>query len=145
MKNNEMKGYHVTVKGQEVFFYKTLSSGEASTEHHFMHALAKTQIELKEPLEVGGVTYYLIKVSLSKSKARKCYFKDEVSCSHLFEALKKGAMYRSIHELYDMDKRTPLGQGKFGEVRLGVSKKTHQKVAIKVISKSKMSSRELEL
>ena len=50
----------------------------------------------------------------------------------------------SISDEYDIQDTT-LGHGAFAEVRIGLDKITHQKYAIKIIDKSKMSKEEQEL
>jgi calcium-dependent protein kinase len=77
------------------------------------------------------------------TKTRIYYCKSEKEYNEWFEKLKIATGYTNLLDIYEV--KNKLGSGKFGLVKLGIDKKTGQKVAIKIMKKSSMDSSDLEL
>ena len=77
------------------------------------------------------------------TKTRIYFCKDEKEYNGWIENLKIATGYTDLLEIYDV--KNKLGSGKFGLVKLGINKKTGQKVAIKIMKKSSMDTSDLEL
>jgi len=71
------------------------------------------------------------------------FFKKKEDLEKTLEFLKVNLNIKNIQEDYEMKQN--LGKGQFGKVKLGVNKKSGEKVAIKIIEKKRLKGEELEL
>ena len=76
-------------------------------------------------------------------KERKYYVNSSEIYENFVKALKKSFGYLNFFDYYEM--LDDLGEGIFGAVKLGVEKKTNQRVAIKIIKKNKTKETDIEL
>jgi len=144
-KNGFMKQFLVKVVGKDICFYKLHDNGHPHDQHYLMHGLVGTQIEVREPVEEEGKVFYIVKIIITRQKARKLFFADKRTCEQCCRVFKEVSGFRSISDFYTFENKADLGEGKFGLVKLAISNETHQRVAIKVINKKKMKPEELEL
>ena len=125
-------------KMRDLYFYKN----KGDTEHKGMHNLNGLFLQKEKSVEYEGVTYYSFSM-VYPTKTRIYYCKNEKEYNEWIEKLKIATGYTNLLEIYDV--KNKLGSGKFGLVKLGIHKKTGQKVAIKIMKKSTMDSSDLEL
>jgi serine/threonine protein kinase len=71
------------------------------------------------------------------------FCKKKHEMENFLNILRKKMNLKEISEIYDIQKN--IGKGQFGTVKLGVNKKTGEKVAIKTINKSNLNIKEKEL
>jgi len=90
----------------------------------------------------NGNKYYSFSIVFS-SKTRTYYTASKSTCNMWINLLRKAIGYKNFLDYYDMAET--LGEGKFGLVRVGIHKSTNEKVAIKIIKKAKMTTKDLEL
>ena len=107
--------------------------------HNLTGCFVKENSEVKD---VGGQILYGFSIVFS-NKTRQYYTLDKKTRDAWILALKKAIGYQSLQETYDFE--NDLGEGKFGVVKLGVHKKSGEKVAIKIINKKSMDQKDLEL
>jgi len=88
------------------------------------------------------VTFHCFSVSYPK-KVRFYYTKNEEDVKKWVKIIKQVTGYSDLLDIYEV--RDKLGNGKFGLVKLGINKKTGEKVAIKIMSKKEMKNQDLEL
>ena len=136
--DGKMRDLYFKLIHKDLYFYKT----KGDTEHKGMHNLNGLFLQKENSVEYEGTTYYSFKV-IYPTKARVYYCKDEKEYNEWIEKLKIATGYTDLLEIYDV--KNKLGSGKFGLVKLGIHKKTGQKVAIKIMKKSSMDSSDLEL
>lgn len=86
----------------------------------------------KKTTNYEGTNYYSFSV-VYPTKTRIYYCKDEKEYNEWVEKLKVATGYTNLLDIYDV--KNKLGSGKFGLVKLGIDKKTGQKVAIKIMKK----------
>lgn len=77
------------------------------------------------------------------SKIRAYFTLSAESARSWVAQIKKAINYRNILDDYEF--KNDLGEGKFGQVKLGISRKTNVKVAIKILKKREMNTSDLEL
>eukprot|EP00742_Colponemidia_sp_Colp-10_P002797 GILJ01002991.1.p1 GENE.GILJ01002991.1~~GILJ01002991.1.p1 ORF type:complete len:769 (+),score=114.17 GILJ01002991.1:198-2504(+) len=78
----------------------------------------------------------------SATHKRVLYAKTEAEREKWIQALRRATRDVPLHEYYEL--KEELGRGKFGIVRLAVHKRTHQRFAVKIISKKNMQESERE-
>ena len=136
--DGKMRDLYFKLIHKDLYFYKN----KGDTEHKGMHNLNGLFLQKEKSVEYEGDTYYSFSV-IYPSKTRVYYCKDEKEYNNWVEKLKIATGYTNLLEIYDV--KNKLGSGKFGLVKLGINKKTGQKVAIKIMKKSTMDSSDLEL
>ena len=136
--DGKMRDLYFKLIHKDLYFYK--NKGDA--EHKGMHNLNGLFLQKEQSVEYEGATYYSFSV-VYPSKTRVYYCKDKKEYDGWIEKLKIATGYTNLLEIYDV--KNKLGSGKFGLVKLGIDKKTGQKVAIKIMKKSNMDSSDLEL
>ena len=136
--DGKMRDLYFKLIHKDLYFYK--NKGDA--EHKGMHNLNGLFLQKEQSVEYEGATYYSFSV-VYPSKTRVYYCKDKKEYDGWIEKLKIATGYTNLLEIYDV--KNKLGSGKFGLVKLGIHKKTGQKVAIKIMKKSSMDSSDLEL
>ena len=136
--DGKMRDLYFKLIHKDLYFYKN----KGDTEHKGMHNLNGLFLQKENSVEYEGTTYYSFSV-IYPTKKRVYYCKDEKEYNEWVEKLKIATGYTNLLEIYDV--KNKLGSGKFGLVKLGIHKKTGQKVAIKIMKKSTMDSSDLEL
>ena len=136
--DGKMRDLYFKLIHKDLYFYKN----KGDTEHKGMHNLNGLFLQKEKSVEYEGVTYYSFSM-VYPTKTRIYYCKNEKEYNEWIEKLKIATGYTNLLEIYDV--KNKLGSGKFGLVKLGIHKKTGQKVAIKIMKKSTMDSSDLEL
>jgi len=77
------------------------------------------------------------------NKARVYYCLSKEDKEKWVRAIKKVIGYSSLHDYYEI--KEAIGKGKFGLVKSAIHKKSGKKVAVKVMSKSEMTTSDIEL
>ena len=124
--------------GKDLFYFKN----EKDEIHKGMHNLSGVFVSEEEQKEINGKKYYCFSMTYPK-KTRMYYVEKENEYKKWVEKLKIATGYTNLSDIYDIKEK--LGSGKFGLIKLGINKKTNQKVAIKIMSKSNMANDDLEL
>ena len=124
--------------GKDLFYFKS----EKDEIHKGMHNLSGVFVSEEEPKEINGKKFYCFSMTYPK-KTRMYYVEKENEYKKWVEKLKIATGYTNLSDIYDIKEK--LGSGKFGLIKLGINKKTNQKVAIKIMSKSNMANDDLEL
>ena len=110
-----------------------------------MHSLSGGYVidPTKDIITFEGKNLFFFSIKFS-NKNRIYYTETFEEAFSWTQHLKSAIGYQSFTDIYEMDNKT-LGEGKFGLVKLGVHKKTGEKVAIKIIKKEAMSYKDQEL
>jgi len=133
-----MKVYWLVLMGKEIYYYK-------NSEKDFfegMHNLSGSFIQENGHRIVGDIKYYCFSI-IFQNKTRNYYCQNKETAKLWIDKIKEAIGYQNFFDEYDIV--SDIGQGKFGTVKLGIHKKTREKVAIKIISKSKMENKDKEL
>ena len=133
-----MRSLYFRLVHKDLYFYKH----KLDKTHKGMHNLNGLFLQKEKTVEYEGVKYYSFSV-VYPSKTRLYFCKNEKEYKEWVEKLKIATGYTNLLEIYDVKHK--LGKGKFGLVKLGIDKKTGQKVAIKIMNKNSMDSSDLEL
>ena len=136
--DGKMRELYFKLVHKDLYFYKN----KGDVQHKGMHNLNGLFLQKEQPVVYENTTYYSFSV-VYPTKTRVYYCKSEKEFNEWFEKLKIATGYTNLLEIYDV--KNKLGSGKFGLVKLGINKKTGQKVAIKIMKKSNMDSSDLEL
>lgn len=137
--NNNLKKYYLNIIGKEIYYYKTDKKEELQGMHNLTGCFVK---EKSDDKLVDGKKLYGFSIIFS-NKTRSYYCIDKKTRETWVDSLKKAIGYQTFNETYNIE--GDLGEGKFGLVKLGVHKKTGEKVAIKIIKKDSMDQKDLEL
>ena len=136
--DGKMRELYFKLVHKDLYFYKN----KGDSKHKGMHNLSGLFLQREKTVTYEGTNYYSFSV-VYPTKTRIYYCKNEKEYNEWFEKLKLATGYTNLLDIYDVKKK--LGCGKFGLVKLGIEKKTGQKVAIKIMKKSSMDSSDLEL
>ena len=107
-----------------------------------MHNLSGCFFKENSSEKINEKTYYCFSIVFPK-KERKYYIGSSEIYQDFIKALKKSFGYLNFFDYYEM--LDNLGEGIFGSVKLGVEKKTNQRVAIKIIKKNNTKEKDIEL
>jgi len=89
-----------------------------------------------------GQKYTMFSI-IFRFKTRKFLVKEKADCKNWTNQLRVALEYKNFFDSYEM--LDDIGSGSYGTVKLGVYRKTKQKVAIKIIQKAKLKPDELDL
>ena len=136
--DGKMRELYFKLVHKDLYFFKN----KGDKHHKGMHNLSGLFLQKEKTVNYEGTNYYSFSV-VYPTKTRIYYCKDEKEYKEWFEKLKVATGYTNLLDIYEV--KNKLGSGKFGLVKLGIDKKTGQKVAIKIMKKSSMDSSDLEL
>jgi Ca2+-binding EF-hand superfamily protein len=136
--NNNLKKYYLSIVGKDIYYYKT----EKKEELQGMHNMTGCFVKEKDEKVIEGNKLYGFSIIFS-NKTRSYYTSSKKSLETWMSALRQSIGYQHFSDFYEM--KGDLGEGKFGLVKLGIHKKTNEKVAIKIIKKDAMDNKDLEL
>ena len=132
--NGKMRKIWFKLFYKDLFYYKN----KEDIKHIGMHNLSG--LFFKEE-SMKDEKYYSFSI-LFPSKKRTYFTDNEENYENWKKHLQIATNYSNILEIYDI--KEELGSGSFSFVRLGINKKTKEKVAVKIMDKKKMSSIRLE-
>ena len=135
---NRLKKYYLVLIDKDIYYYKS----EQKKEVLGMHNLSGCFFKENSSEKINDKIYYCFSVVFPK-KERKYYVGSKEIYDNFIKALKKSFGYLNFFDYYEM--LDNLGEGIFGSVKLGVEKKTNQRVAIKIIKKNKAKEKDIEL
>ena len=135
---NRLKKYYLVLIDKDIYYYKS----EQKKEVLGMHNLSGCFFKENSSEKINDKIYYCFSVVFPK-KERKYYVGSKEIYDNFIKALKKSFGYLNFFDYYEM--LDNLGEGIFGSVKLGVEKKTNQRVAIKIIKKNKAKESDIEL
>jgi hypothetical protein len=135
---NKLKRYYLVLIGKDIYYYRN----EMKEELLGMHNLSGSFVKEGDEKKFDGKRLFSFAIAFS-SKTRNYYVGDKNESYVWIKSLKKAIGYQSFFDYYDI--KNDLGEGKFGMVKLGVHKKTGEKVAIKIIKKDSMTVSDMEL
>ena len=135
---NRLKKYYLVLIDKDIYYYKS----EQKKEVLGMHNLSGCFFKENSSEKINEKIYYCFSLVFPK-KERKYYVGSKEIYDNFIKALKKSFGYLNFFDYYEM--LDNLGEGIFGSVKLGVEKKTNQRVAIKIIKKNKAKESDIEL
>ncbi len=136
--SNKIKKYWLVLAGKDIYYYRS----EKKDELLGMHNLSGSFIRETGEKKINNEKMFSFGIQFS-SKSRNYYTYTRETCEEWIKSLKEAIGYKSFFDFYDM--LEDIGEGKFGVVKLGVHKKTKEKVAIKIIKKESMNATDIEL
>ena len=136
--NNKLKKYYLVLINKDIFYYKS----EEKKEVLGMHNLSGCFVKENGTKNINDKTYYCFTL-VFPSKERSFYCNSKEIYENFNRALKEAFGYLNFFDYYEM--LDDLGEGIFGSVKLGVEKKTKERVAIKIIKKNKTKPSDIEL
>ena len=122
---------------KDFYFYKE----KEDKIHKGMHNLSGVFLKENPPVNFNDIKFYNFSIIYPK-RERIYYTNDENEYKNWIENLKISTEYTNLNDLYEITKN--LGMGKHGLIKLGINKKTNKKVAIKILCKANMKSKELQ-
>ena len=136
--DGKMRELYFKLIHKDLYFFKN----KEDSHHKGMHNLSGLFLQKENSMNYEGTNYNSFSV-VYPTKTRIYYCKDEKEYKEWVEKLKVATGYTNLLDIYEV--KNKLGSGKFGLVKLGIDKKTGQKVAIKIMKKNSMDSSDLEL
>jgi tRNA A-37 threonylcarbamoyl transferase component Bud32/Ca2+-binding EF-hand superfamily protein len=129
----KIKKYWLVLIGKDIYYYKNEKKDEMLGMHNLSGCFVKENGEKK----LADEKMYSISVIFT-GKIRNYYCYDKSSALKWSNSLKQAIGYSNFFDFYEM--LDDIGEGKFGLVKLGVHKKTKERVAIKIIKKESMQN-----
>ena len=123
---------------KDLFYFK--NKGDKS--HKGMHNLSGLFFKEEKPVVSDGINYFSFSI-VYPTKTRVYYCDNEKDYKTWVKKLKEATEYTNLLDIYEIKEK--LGNGKFGLVKLGINKMTKEKVAIKIMDKSKMDTSDIGL
>ena len=135
---NKLKKYYLVLINKDIYYYKN----EDKKEVMGMHNLSGCFVKDNGTKILNDKTYYSFTL-VFPSKERSFYCNSKEIYENFTQKLKEAFGYLNFFDYYEM--LDDLGEGIFGSVKLGVEKKTKERVAIKIIKKKKAKQSDIEL
>ena len=135
---NKLKKYYLVLINKDIYYYKN----EDKKEVVGMHNLSGCFVKDNGTKILNDKTYYSFTL-VFPSKERSFYCNSKEIYENFTQKLKEAFGYLNFFDYYEM--LDDLGEGIFGSVKLGVEKKTKERVAIKIIKKKKAKPSDIEL
>ena len=135
---NKLKKYYLVLINKDIYYYNS----EDKKEVKGMHNLSGCFVKDNGSKVINEKTYYSFTL-VFPSKERNFYCSSKEIYDNFTEKLKQSFGYLNFFDYYEM--LDDLGEGIFGSVKLGVEKKTKERVAIKIIKKKKAKTSDIEL
>ena len=135
---NKLKKYYLVLMNKDIYYYKNEEKKEVAG----MHNLSGCFVKDNGTKVINDKTYYSFTL-VFPSKERSFYCNSKEICDNFKQKLKEAFGYLNFFDYYEM--LDDLGEGIFGSVKLGVEKKTKERVAIKIIKKKKTKTSDIEL
>lgn len=129
----KIKKYWLVLIGKDIYYYKSEKKEELLGMHNLSGCFVKENGEKK----INDEKMFSFAI-LFTGKTRNYYCYDKNSALKWSANIKKAIGYSSFFDYYEM--LDDIGEGKFGLVKLGVHKKTKERVAIKIIKKESMTN-----
>ena len=136
--NNKVKKYYLVLINKDIYYYKNDNKKEVLGMHNLSGCFYKEYPSEK----INDKTFYIFSIVFPK-KERKYYCGSQEVRDNFINTLKNSFNYLNFFDFYQMIE--DLGEGIFGSVKLGVEKKTGERVAIKCIKKNKAKESDVEL
>ena len=136
--SKKLKKYYLVLINKDIYYYKN----EDKKEVMGMHNLSGCFIKDNGTRVINDTTYYSFSL-VFPSKERSFYCNSKEIYDNFSNKLKEAFGYLNFFDYYEM--LDDLGEGIFGSVKLGVEKKTKERVAIKIIKKKKAKPSDIEL
>ena len=136
--NNKIKKYYLVLINKDIYYYKKADKQEVEG----MHNLSGCFVKDNGSKVINDKTYYCFTI-VFPSKDRNFYCDSKDIYEKFTHNIKKALGYLNFFDVYEM--LDDLGEGIFGLVKLGVEKKTKERVAIKIIHKKKAKPTDIEL
>jgi len=133
-----LKSYWLMCQGTDIYYYKD----EKKDNLQGMHSLTGCFVKETGERTIDNVKYYSFSI-MFPSKVRNYYTKEKHITRDFVNSIMQGSSHQCFFDFYEM--RDTIGEGKFGLVKLGIHRKTHEKVAIKIIKKESMTKEDNEL
>lgn len=139
--NKNLKAYYLQLCNKDIYYYKSEKCKELLGMHNLSGSYV-TDVD-KEKKVIDNKDLYSFSIIFSNKT--RVYLTDSLeSAKSWITAIKSAIGYQNFSDRYEMQSKT-LGEGKFGLVKLGVHKNTGENVAIKIIKKQSMTSKDQEL
>ena len=135
---NKLKKYYLVLINKDIYYYKNEDKKEVAG----MHNLSGCFVKDNGTKIINDTTYYSFTL-VFPSKERSFYCNSKEIYDNFTQKLKEAFGYLNFFDYYEM--LDDLGEGIFGSVKLGVEKKTKERVAIKIIKKKKAKPSDIEL
>jgi len=139
--SKNLKMYYLLLCNKDIYYYKNDKCMELLGMHNLSGCFIMDAVNEKMQMEGKDLYSFTIKFS---NKTRIYYTESFEEAQVWVVTLKQAIGYQCFTETYEMQ-NTTLGEGKFGLVKLGIHKKTGEKVAIKIIKKQAMAVKDFEL
>ena len=136
--NGKVKKFYLVLINNDIYYYKT----DSKKDYQGMHNISGCHFKDQGVAKFDNHTLFVFAILFS-NKERKYYCETKEDFEEWKGHIKQALGFTLIKDHYDLGE--DLGNGKFGAVRLGIHKKTGEKVAVKIISKEKMDNKDLEL
>ena len=135
---NKLKKVWFKLVHKDLFYFKN----DKDEIHKGMHNLSGVFLNEEPIKEINGKKFFSFSIQYPK-KTRYYFVEKESEYKVWIEKLKAATGYTNLTDIYEISSK--IGNGKFGLIKLGINKKTGQKVAIKIMCKKDMSNQDLEL
>ena len=139
--SGNLKPYFLNLCNKDIYYYKTEKCEELIGMHNLSGAFVVEENK-KTEVEIDGKLLYQFSIQFSH-KTRTYYSESKQDAESWISVIKLAVGYKNFFDVYKIE--DTIGEGKFGVVKLGIHNKTQEKVAIKIIKKVDMTSKDLEL
>ena len=131
--------FYAVLSGKEILFFKN----ETKNDFHDLWYIYKSHITVGR--EVINITkYFTVNINFFNSNAvSKLYFSKENECHDFAKKVKKAIHDLSFNDFYELGEA--IGEGTFAKVSKCTNKHSNKVYAVKVINKTKLKPKNLEL
>jgi len=132
------KIFYIKLIHQNIYYYKQQTDPEES--YYKMHYLSDCYVAKLEPKILKNTVFYSFSINFNNNKMKKYYHLNEEIIDNWVNLINKATNFKNFFDYYSVGEY--LGKGQFGLVKSGINIKTKAKVALKILTKSEITSTE---
>ena len=136
--NGKMEKIFLSLMNTDLCIYSDETKIKFIQMHNLKGSIIRNYLLDDEVVIFNKEKYYYFEIIYFLNEKICFYSKDEIIIKNFSEKIKKAINFHRLSEYYII--KEMIGYGKFGEVNLGINKKTNEKVAIKIIKKSTLTT-----
>ena len=131
--------FYAVLSGKEILFFKN----ETKNDFHDLWYIYKSHITVGKDV-INITKYFTVNINFFNSNAvSKLYFSKENECHDFAKKVKKAIHDLSFNDFYELGEA--IGEGTFAKVSKCTNKHSNKVYAVKVINKTKLKPKNLEL
>ncbi len=132
------KKFHLCIIESSLYYYN--SKSDPKENYVKFNYLNGSFIKENKPEKINNVEYFSFTIKYPDFKQKAFYSTDKAYNKNWIKHLRETTNFKNFFDFYKLDKT--VGEGQFGVVKIGYNIATNKKVAIKILDKENIKTKE---